>query len=114
VAERIAIVGSRDWPDAERVRAYVRALPAGTRVVSGGARWVDTLAAEAARDFGMSLEVFPADWNRHGRKAGPIRNSEIVAACDRMVAFWTGNSSGTYDAIRKARAAGKPVEVVTP
>lgn len=113
MGERVAIVGSRDWPDPERVRAYVRSLPPGTVVVSGGAKGVDTWAVDEACLCGLECHGCPAEWEAHGRAAGPIRNSVIVANCDRVVAFWYGDSRGTADTVRKARRAGKPVEVVT-
>jgi predicted Rossmann fold nucleotide-binding protein DprA/Smf involved in DNA uptake len=56
VGERVAIIGSRDYPDLERVRAYVRRLPTGTVFISGGARGVDSAAENrmmrAAASFG--------------------------------------------------------------
>jgi predicted Rossmann fold nucleotide-binding protein DprA/Smf involved in DNA uptake len=45
MAERVAIIGAREHPDLDFVRAYVRTLPTGTTVVSGGAKGVDSAAA---------------------------------------------------------------------
>ncbi len=47
---RIAIVGSRGLPRPDLIEAFVASLPAGTVVVSGGARGVDTVAEQAARE----------------------------------------------------------------
>ena len=63
------------------------------------------------RAHGLPLFVVPADWKTHGKKAGPLRNTDIVARADALVAFWDGVSRGTRDAIVKARLAGKLVEV---
>jgi len=109
---RVAIVGSRDYAHLGAVIRYVWALPGDAVVVSGGARGVDRVAAQTARARGLETEVYPADWTQ-GRGAGLARNSAIVRRCDRLVAFWDGTSRGTADAIRKARLAGKPVEVIT-
>lgn len=111
-ADRVAIVGSREWSDLERVRSHVRGLPAGTIVVSGGARGVDTAAEQAARERGLEVRVHRPDWARHGNAAGVIRNGEIVADCTRVVAFWDGRSRGTFDTLNRAHAAGLPVEIV--
>lgn len=108
---RIAIVGSRDYPDFDAVRAYVRTLPAGTIVVSGGARGVDTAAEEEAKQRGLEVKVWPADWARYGRRAGYLRNKEIEADSDRCAAFWYGQSPGTKSTIDLFRFAHKPVEV---
>lgn len=105
---RLAIVGSRDYPHHDRVRAFVRRLKPTTTVVSGGARGVDRIAEEEARRIGLPEPiVLLAEWDRHGRSAGKIRNTKVVRACDYLVAFWDGRSDGTRDAIEKAREAGK-------
>jgi hypothetical protein len=111
VSERVAIVGSRDFPKLTLVDATVAALPADTVVISGGARGVDRRAAYAAKRRGLEVVELEAIWSQ-GRGAGLARNSKIVAAADRVIAFWDGQSRGTMDTVRKARAAGKPVEVV--
>lgn len=108
---KIAIVGSRDYPNAKAVISYVEGIHPYDTVVSGGARGVDTTAEQAARFCGLSVEVFPADWKKHGKAAGFIRNKEIVDFSDRVVAFWDGKSRGTLNTIEYARRAGKPVEI---
>lgn len=80
-----------------------------TAIVSGGALGVDKLAERLAGELGVEMIVFPAEWKKYGKKAGPIRNAQVVEACDMMVAFPCNKSIGTYDAIKKAKAAGKNV-----
>lgn len=109
--DRIAIVGSRAYPRPSVVETFVAGLPAGAVVVSGGAPGVDSIAEHAARQRGLKVMVFRADWERLGRKAGPLRNAEIVARADRVAAFWDGRSRGTLNTIVQAVRAGKPVEV---
>lgn len=118
--ERVAIVGSRDFPDLERVRRYVRSLPPGTVVVSGTEpiaehkdkqRGVDRTAIWEARKRGLQTVVFKADWQHYGNAAGPLRNDPLVHFCTRVVGFWVYGSRGTADALRWARCHGKPFEV---
>lgn len=111
---KIAIVGSRDWNDENKIAEYIHDLPSETVIVSGGARGVDSMAAKWAKFFCMTVEIYTANWGKYGKSAGMIRNSEIVEACDRVVAFWDGKSKGTLDTINKAKKAGKVVEVITP
>lgn len=111
---RIAIVGSREYPDWNQVREYVESLPYLATVISGGARGVDRMAAETARRRGMNVVEYPADWERYGKSAGYRRNQTIVDNADRIVAFWDGKSPGTKHTIDIAERAGKPVEVITP
>ena len=110
----MAIVGSRGFAPLDLVREFVRALPADTIVISGGAPGVDYAAETTARQRGLKIQVFPAHWWNQGhfnRAAGFQRNGLIVAACDRLVAFWDGASGGTKDTIRRAREAGKPYAI---
>lgn len=117
----VAIVGSRDYPDLEQVRSYVRGMKLvqdehgiPMRVVSGGARGVDAAAEEEAVRLGLEVAVFPAHWNRqpdgsYDKSAGFRRNKQIVEAADYVVAFWDGKSKGTQHTMRLAYDDGKLV-----
>ena len=60
---------------------------------------------------GISLSSVPADWKRYGKRAGPLRNTEIVRQADMVIAFWDGRSRGTRNTIDKALRAGKSVRI---
>lgn len=115
---RILVTGSRLLTDAELVsRALAEAVAdhgADLVVVHGAARGADTLADRAARGLGLKVERRPADWANLGRRAGVVRNAEMVrggaAAC---IAFLVAGAEcrGTRDAMRRAQAAGIPVRV---
>lgn len=81
-------------------------------IISGKAKGADTLALDwAAVNWCDTLE-FPADWKKYGRKAGPIRNKQMLdeGKPDLVVAFPGG--SGTAHMVRIAKAAGvKVIEV---
>jgi hypothetical protein len=111
---RIAIVGSRDYPDMRQVVRHVCSLPEDTVIVSGGARGVDTVAVETAKLIGLKTCVYPADWDRYGKKAGFVRNHTIVENADRIFAFWDGKSRGTSHTIWLARQEGKTIHVIRP
>lgn len=108
-----AIVGSRTFNDLTLMRTEVqRAFPDVTSIVSGGAVGADTLARELGTEMNVELiEVLP-DWKTYGRGAGPVRNREIVAQSDAVIAFWDGKSKGTASTIALAKKAGKQVIVV--
>lgn len=110
----IAIVGSRSYPRPDLVQAYVAALPEGCAVVSGGAPGVDSTAEAAARTAGLETVVFRADWEGLGRRAGPIRNEQIIQRADRVVAFWDGRSRGTLNALVLAERAVLPIQIFGP
>ena len=115
---RLLIAGSRDWSDRESIRsAMLEALweagPRPVRVVHGGCpTGADAIAADIASRYGCEVESHPADWGKHGKAAGPIRNQEMVGAgADLCLAFMLPESRGTRDCVRRARAAGIPVLV---
>ena len=64
-----------------------------------------------AEENNYSLELFPAQWNKYGRSAGPIRNEIMVAKCDYVIAFWDGTSKGTKNLIDNAVKYNKPLRV---
>jgi len=75
---RIGIVGSRHFPSREIVSSFIRSMSHETAVVSGGAEGVDSWSVEIGNALGLKTIVFQADWERYGRKAGPIRNAKIA------------------------------------
>lgn len=96
---RILVTGSRDWTDAYAVGnalAEARdtprtdpAPPSRMVLVSGACpTGADAIAEHYALLWGWIVERYPADWDQHGRAAGPKRNAEMVAAgADLCLAF---------------------------
>lgn len=110
---RLAVVGSRSFCDYEMLSKVLDSKRNNIRViVSGGARGADALVARYARQHNIALLELHPDWKTHGRSAGLLRNTDIVAECDEMLAFWDGESRGTKDSIDKAKRAGKTVTIV--
>lgn len=69
----------------------------------------DGLGEKYAAKRGYAVTYFPANWDLHGREAGPIRNGEMavyVGPAGGLVAFWDGKSKGTSDMIKKAKDNG--------
>jgi hypothetical protein len=83
-------------------------------IISGGAKGVDTQAIVLAQHWGIDWKVYPADWEQYGKAAGMIRNRQVVEAADRVVAFWDGESKGTFGTIKLALAEKKNLEVIFP
>lgn len=108
---RIAVVGSRDYRHPQDVIDFIYSLPPNTTVVSGGARGVDFIAENAAFARGLLVDIYPADWQTHGKKAGYLRNADIVRNCDEVVAFWDGKSKGTMHTVNLAKEHNIPVTI---
>jgi hypothetical protein len=66
----------------------------------------------AIRGPRVRSEQHPADWNTHGKAAGPIRNQAMVdLGADLCLAFPRADSKGTWDCVRRAADAGIPVHI---
>lgn len=122
---RLLVCGDRDWQDLPLVYAALaqivelekaRGKPLEV-VIHGGARGADLLAGAAADSLGVPQEVYPALWAVQGRAAGVLRNQRMLdeARPTFVVAFHDDivHSRGTADMIRRAKAAGLGVMLVT-
>lgn len=102
---RVLVCGGRDYRNDAVVHRVLR-LVNPSLVIHGAAAGADLLSARWAERFGVRTMAFPADWKTHGRSAGPIRNSQMLAEGkpDVCVAFPGGR--GTADMVRRCMAAG--------
>lgn len=113
---RLLITGSRNHPEEAFVHAaIVRVAPpeSGPHTIVHGdcPTGADSYAQILATNMpGYVNEPHPADWDRHGKAAGPIRNQEMVdLGADVCLAFPFGVSRGTRDCARRAEHACIPV-----
>lgn len=82
-----------------------------TAVVSGCAQGVDRLGERYASENLLKIKHFPADWEKYGRRAGYIRNNQMAAYAEALLAIWDGTSRGTKNMIRIANNKGLKVYV---
>jgi ABC-type Fe3+-hydroxamate transport system substrate-binding protein len=101
---RVLVCGGRDFSDRELVYETLLDLHPSV-IITGGAEGADRLAYDWACPV-VPTETYKADWTKHGRAAGPIRNQRMLdeSKPDVVVAFPGGR--GTADMVRRARAAG--------
>lgn len=80
-------------------------------VVSGCALGVDTYGIRWAEERGLPVMRYPADWDRHGKSAGILRNIQMAAVADALVALWDGESPGTRHMVQEADKRGLRVYI---
>jgi hypothetical protein len=112
---RLLVCGGRDWDDFEVLNEELTWLayePGISVIIHGGARGADTLAGEWAALTKTPVEVYRADWEKHGRSAGPIRNKRMLieGKPDMVLAFPGGR--GTRNMIEQAVAVSVKVKEV--
>lgn len=81
-----------------------------THVIHGAAKGIDSAAHDVCEGI-WPVTPFPADWNAHGKAAGPIRNKDMANNADALIAVWNGKSTGTKNMIDTATKAGLLVYV---
>lgn len=112
--ERLVITGSRDWTNRPFLygildRIYdVRPFDV---LIHGDARGVDRMGRDWAIENGIAVMKFPANWTKHGKSAGPIRNGEMIEKGHPTIAaaFPLNDSIGTWDMVRKLDVNDIPI-----
>lgn len=113
---QVMVTGSRTYSNQEKVRYALKEIDnlykGSITLIHGGAKGADFLADREAQILGWGIRTFHADWETHGKKAGPMRNQEMINERPNIVLAFPGeNSIGTWDAVRRAKKAGIRVEV---
>lgn len=110
---KLSITGSRNFNDYELLKETMLSRPTlPSEIISGGANGADKLAERFALEFSIPFKLFPADWNKNGRAAGPIRNAEMADYVGEGIVFWDGQSKGSKNMIDNLHKQFKPCKVV--
>lgn len=129
----VIVTGGRDYPERASVFAALDTVHAATpieAVLHGacGATWprvqgpeltgADRWAHEWAKERGVMIQPHPADWKRHGNRAGPLRNGHMVEHAgqlarwheERVLVLACPGGAGTADCVKQARRSGLTVK----
>jgi hypothetical protein len=112
---KVLICGSRHWDKRGTIHNALFGFPKDTIIIHGAAPGADTHADHVAKQLGLTVIPFPADWSL-GRKAGPIRNQQMLKENpDLIIAFHSNihSSKGTLHMMTIARNKGVPVILIT-
>lgn len=107
--KKIIIAGSRNFNDFSLLDYEVKKFILENfnkedeiEIVSGTAAGADKLGERFAEKYNFPVKKFPANWDLHGKKAGPIRNEEMAKYATHCIVFWDGESRGTKNMIENA------------
>lgn len=114
---RVLVCGSRDFRDIDAMGKKLSLVHAEYDIdvlIHGDARGADRTAGLWAKHHDIPVIKFPAEWEKYGNNAGPIRNRQMLdeGKPDLIVAFPYGDLNdpkrnfGTRDMVKQARAAG--------
>lgn len=112
---KVIIAGSRGFSDFSLLFSKCEEIlenQIDIEIVSGTAKGADKLGEHYASLKGYSVARFPADWDKHGKAAGYVRNKEMAEYSDALIAFWDGESKGTKHMIDLAQTKGLKIHVI--
>jgi hypothetical protein len=111
----LLVTGSRTWTDVQLIRdhlSWYNSLIEPVTLIHGACpRGADAIANRIAFEYCWTIERYPADWQQHGKRAGYVRNAEMVnQGADICLAFIKDESPGATMCADLAEKAGIPVE----
>jgi hypothetical protein len=93
---RTIIAGSREFYSYKYFLEVMNKIPwKPTVILSGHAYGVDRMGEQWANENNIPLEVYPAEWDKYGKRAGYLRNAQMAEKAEALVAVWDGKSKGT-------------------
>lgn len=78
-------------------------------IVSGGASGIDKDGEYFAKFNDLGVRIFNADWDEHGKSAGPLRNKQMAEYADALLVIWDGESKDSMNMKLEMQQLGKPV-----
>jgi hypothetical protein len=106
---KVLVCGGRDFRDTKLLDRFLCEVDNRVcigEIIHGGANGADTMAGCWAEKYNIPVTVFPAEWRKYGRRAGPLRNEQMLreGKPEFVVAFPGGR--GTAHMVGLAKAAG--------
>lgn len=115
--KRIVIAGCRNYKDYDEAKEYIDTVIKRIRkeytliFVSGGCTGADKLGERYAKENGYKVELYTAQWEKYGKRAGPKRNKLMAQIGDYIICFWDGKSKGTKSMINFSKQLNKPIRI---
>ena len=116
---QLAIVGSRDMTSYKDMETHIdlalkewsSEVKDITLIVSGGCKGADQLGEQFAKKHKIKTMILKPDWKTYGKRAGILRNHDIIGNATHVIAFPSKKGSGTQHSIEIAKKQNKPTYV---
>lgn len=111
---KLVIAGSRTFININRfdIEKYINFfdLQQISIIISGKCKTgPDNSAFWYAKHNKINFEEFPADWDKYGKAAGPIRNKQMAEYGDALLLIWDGKSKGSANMKKEMLTLSKPI-----
>lgn len=108
---RVIVCGGRNFNNRDfiwRKLDEILEIEGITEIAQGGCSGVDWSSKSWSLNRGVPMQEFPAEWDKYGFVAGPIRNREMFDEFkpDCVIAFCYGSGKGTKNMIDIAKKNG--------
>lgn len=97
----VIVTGGRDYDDLIMVQDVLGQFNI-SLLIQGGASGADELALWYAKDNNIEHKTYKADWNKHGKAAGPFRNSEMLVSHPNAIVIAFPGGRGTENCVNQA------------
>ena len=104
---KVIVAGGRDFVPKKfdyLQLSYQLGVLGATEVVCGMAKGADEFGRNVADCLRIPVKKFPADWEKHGSFAGPLRNEKMACYADALIAYPGGR--GTENMKKQAMENG--------
>lgn len=115
----LIVAGGRDFTNYKLLKEKLDLLLSNTdkeevTILCGMARGADLLGKRYADENNIDVWEYKANWEKYGKQAGYLRNSQMADEGTHLVAFWNGTvkGSGTKHMIDLATKKGLVVRVI--
>ena len=99
----IIVTGGRDYKDRDKVFTELEKLKP-TLIIEGGASGADRLAQRWAIASQIPFITYEADWDQHGKLAGPMRNRKMLTENPHATVLAFPGDKGTANCVSTALA----------
>lgn len=113
----LIVAGGRDFTNYRLLKEKLDFLLSNTdkeevTILCGKAKGADSLGERYANENDIDVWEYPANWDKHGKSAGYLRNADMADDGTHLVAFWDEVSKGTKHMIDLATKKGLIVRVI--